>query len=108
MTTKAAARLMPTLALAAQLASAQVAPAPVPPTLAPTLGVDPMTEPQLRASLTMLDSLRQTMASIRTNAPTFVASTLTDARGQTFADDLLRYCLPAAEQASAAKQFADA
>jgi TonB family protein len=92
--------LMPALVLAAQLASAQAI---------PTFGTDPMTEPQLRASLAILDSLKQTMASMRTNAPAFVAaSTLTDVRGQTFADDLRRYCLPATEQEAAAQQFADA
>jgi TonB family protein len=72
------------------------------------MGVDPMTEPQLRASLSMLDTFRQTFLSIRATYPTVVASTAADARGQTVTDDLQNYCFSSAEQAAISRQFSDA
>lgn len=67
-----------------------------------------MTEPQLEASLALLETFHQAFLSIRATYPTVAASTLTDLRGRTLADDFKDYCLPDTEEESVSHQFDDA
>ncbi len=69
------------------------------------LGSDAMTEPQLRASLSMLDSMRQALLGLRANVPALLPSRVMDERGRTFADDWQAYCLTASDQADIQGQF---
>ena len=78
----------------------------LPPQPAPSLlGSDAMTEPQLRASLSMLDSMRQALLGLRANAPAMLPSRVMDERGRSFADDWQAYCLTASDQADIQAQF---
>jgi TonB family protein len=77
---------------------------PTPPAL-PSPGSDDMTEPQLRASLSMLDAMRQAFLKFRANVPAMLPSRVMDERGRTFADDWQSYCLNEADQADIQGQF---
>jgi TonB family protein len=77
---------------------------PTPPA-SPFLGSDDMTEPQLRASLSMLDAMRQALLKIRANVPAMLPSTVADERGRTFADDWQAYCLNDTDQADIQAQL---
>jgi len=77
---------------------------PTPP-VPPLLDSDAMTEPQLRASLSMLDSMRQALLGLRANVPALLPSRVMDERGRTFADDWQAYCLTASDQADIQAQF---
>jgi TonB family protein len=99
--------LMVVLLLDVRSGRAEIAPLSEPPPFPPTLGIDPMTEPQLRASLSVLQTFYQTFLTVRTSYPAIVASTRLDWRGRTLADDFKDYCLPAAEQEGFTHQFAD-
>jgi hypothetical protein len=59
----------------------------LPPAAAPLLSSDAMTEPQLRASLSMLDAMREALLKVRANVPALLSSRVMDERGRTFADD---------------------
>lgn len=76
--------------------------------LFPAVGTDPMSEPQLRASLSLLETTRQAFLGYRTNAPAVMTSAKVDGRGQTFAQDWQQYCLNSTEQADLAHRFTDA
>jgi len=64
-----------------------------------------MTEPQLRASLSVLETMRQALISVRANVPAILPGHTTDERGRTFADDWDAYCLNDADQADISRQF---
>ena len=100
--------LMAALSLDVQSVRAEITALPEPPPFPPTLGIDPMTEPQLRASLAILETFHQTFLSIRATYPAVVASTQTDVRGRTLADDFKDHCLPGAEEEVVSRQSADA
>jgi TonB family protein len=75
------------------------------PQATPLLSSDAMSEPQLRASLSMLDAMRQALLGVRANAPALLSSRVMDERGRTFADDWQAYCLNASDQADIQGQF---
>jgi TonB family protein len=77
----------------------------LPPAAAPLLSSDAMTEPQLRASLSMLDAMREALLKVRANVPALLSSRVMDERGRTFADDWQAYCLNASDQADIQAQF---
>src|ERR1700677_749939 len=54
---------------------------------APRSGSDDMTEAQLRASLSILDTMRQALLKLRANVPAMLPAQVMDDRGRTFADD---------------------
>src|ERR1700676_1985226 len=78
---------------------------PLPPA-SPFLGSDDMTEPQLRASLSVLDAMRQALLKLRANVPAMLPNHSMDDRGRTFADDWQAYCLNDTDQADIQAQFA--
>jgi TonB family protein len=71
----------------------------------PLLGSDNMTGSQLRASLSILDAMRQALLKLRTNVPAMLSTHVTDDRGRTFADDWQAYCLNDADQADIEAEF---
>jgi len=76
-----------------------------PPQAPPSLAADDMTEPQLRASLAMLDAMLQALLRLRATVPTILPNPVMDERGRTFADDWQAYCLNDADQAAIRAQF---
>jgi len=72
----------------------------------PALGSDEITEPQLRASLSVLETMRQALIGVRAKVPAILSGHTTDDRGRTFADDWDAYCLNDADQADIGRQFA--
>ena len=72
----------------------------------PLAGSANMTEAQLRASLSILDAMRQALLKLRENLPAMLPTQVTDERGRTFADDLQTYCLNDTDQADIEAKFA--
>jgi TonB family protein len=77
-----------------------------PPPASPFLGSDDMTEPQLRASLSVLDAMRQALLKLRANVPAMLPNHSMDDRGRIFADDWQAYCLNDTDQVDIQAQFA--
>jgi hypothetical protein len=65
----------------------------------PLSGSENMTEEQLRASLSILDAMRQALLKFRENVPAMLPTKVIDDRGRTFADDWQAYCLNGTDQA---------
>jgi TonB family protein len=65
-----------------------------------------MTEAQLRASLSILDAMRQALLKLRENVPAMLPTKVMDERGRTFADDWQSYCLNDTDQADIEANFA--
>jgi TonB family protein len=68
-------------------------------------GSDGMTETQLRASLSILDTMRQALLKLRANVPAMLPTQVLDDRGRTFADDWQAYCLNDTDQADIEAAF---
>lgn len=68
-------------------------------------GSDDMTEAQLRASLSILDAMREALLKIRANIPAVLPTDVKDERGRTFPDDWQAYCLNETDQADITAQF---
>jgi TonB family protein len=64
-----------------------------------------MTEAQLRASLSILDAMRQALLKLRENVPAMLPTQVKDDRGRTFADDWQAYCLNDTDQADIEAKF---
>ncbi len=71
---------------------------PIPPASLNSGSVE-MTEAQLRASVSLLDAMRQALVKLRENVPATLPSIVMDERGRTFADDWRAYCLNDTDQA---------
>ena len=71
----------------------------------PRSGSDDMTEAQLRASLSILDTMRQALLKLRANVPAMLPAQVMDDRGRTFADDWQAYCLNDTDQADIEAAF---
>jgi TonB family protein len=66
----------------------------------PLSGSDDMTEAQLRASLSILDAMREALLKLRATVPAILPTlVMVDDRGRTFADDWQAYCLNDTDQA---------
>jgi len=65
-----------------------------------------MTEAQLRASLSILDAMRQALLKLRENVPAMLPTQVIEDRGRTFADDWQAYCLNDTDQADIEAKFA--
>jgi hypothetical protein len=72
----------------------------------PLSGSEDMTEAQLRASLSILDAMRQALLKLRENVPAMLPTHVMDDRGRTFADDWQAYCLNDTDQADIEAKFA--
>src|SRR5258708_40153374 len=72
----------------------------------PLSGSEDMTEAQLRASLSILDAMRQALLKLRENVPAMLPTQAIDDRGRTFADDWRAYCLNGSDQAEMEAKFA--
>jgi hypothetical protein len=72
----------------------------------PLSGSDNMTAAQLRASLSILDAMRQALLKLRENVPAMLPTNVMDDRGRTFADDWRAYCLNGTDQADIEAEFA--
>ena len=72
---------------------------------APRSGSDDVTEAQLRASLSILDTMRQALLKLRANVPAMLPAQVMDDRGRTFADDWQAYCLNDTDQADIEAAF---
>ena len=72
----------------------------------PLSGSENMTEAQLRASLSILDAMRQALLKFRENVPAMLPTKVIDDRGRTFADDWQAYCLNGTDQADIEAKFA--
>jgi protein TonB len=66
---------------------------------------DDMTEAQLRASLSILDAMRQALLKLRANVPAMLPTHVKDDRERTFADDWQAYCLNDTDQADIEAEF---
>src|SRR5271163_1113822 len=66
---------------------------------------DDMTEAQLRASLSILDAMRQALLKLRANVPAMLSTQAMDDRGRTFADDWQAYCINDTDQADMEAEF---
>ena len=71
----------------------------------PLSGSENMTEAQLRASLSILDAMRQALLKLRENVPAMLPTQVKDDRGRTFADDWQAYCLNDTDQADIEAKF---
>ena len=98
-----AALVMICVASAGQRVLAQKAISPPPAT--PFLGSDDMTEAQLRASVSILDAMREALLKLRANVPAMLPNNFQDERGRPFADDWQAYCLTDADQIGIQAQF---
>jgi TonB family protein len=71
----------------------------------PLSSSDDMTEAQLRASVSILDAMRQALLKLRANTPAMQATHVMDDQGRTFADDWQAYCLNDTDQAEFEAEF---